>query len=99
MTEPKTILDPAQAKMDKAIEFLVEALASVRAGKASTNLLNGITVDYYGNPTPVSQVASVTVPDTRTVSCSGLYPVSQARMVPSLAMTKLRGIVAVAKSE
>ena len=51
MTEPKTILDPAQAKMDKAIEFLVEALASVRAGKASTNLLNGITVDYYGNPT------------------------------------------------
>ena len=53
MTEPKTILDPAQAKMDKAIEFLVEALASVRAGKASTNLLNGITVDYYGNPTPV----------------------------------------------
>ena len=67
MTEPKTILDPAQAKMDKAIEFLVEALASVRAGKASTNLLNGITVDYYGNPTPVSQVASVTVPDARTV--------------------------------
>ena len=60
MTEPKTILDPAQAKMDKAIEFLVEALASVRAGKASTNLLNG-------NPTPVSQVASVTVPDARTV--------------------------------
>jgi len=57
MTEPKTILDPAQAKMDKAIEFLVEALASVRAGKASTNLLNGITVDYYGN----------TVPDARTV--------------------------------
>ena len=52
MTEPKTILDPAQAKMDKAIEFLVEALASVRAGKASTNLLNGITVDYYGNPRP-----------------------------------------------
>ena len=67
MTEPKTILDPAQAKMDKAIEFLVDALASVRAGKASTNLLNGITVDYYGNPTPVSQVASVTVPDARTV--------------------------------
>ena len=67
MTEPKTILDPAQAKMDKAIEFLVEALASVRAGKASTNLLNVITVDYYGNPTPVSQVASVTVPDARTV--------------------------------
>ena len=65
--EPKEILDAAQGKMDKVIAHLVEALASVRAGKASTNLLNGISVDYYGSPTPVSQVASVTVPDARTV--------------------------------
>ncbi len=67
MIELKTILDPAQTKMDRAIEFLEESLASVRAGRASTNLLNGITVDYYGTPTPISQVASVTVPDARTV--------------------------------
>ena len=56
MTESKTILEPAESKMIKAIDFLREALASIRAGKASPNLLNGIT-----------QVASVTVPDARTV--------------------------------
>ncbi len=67
MTEPQTILNPAEAKMEKIIEFLREALATVRAGKASPNLLNGITVEYYGNPTPIAQVASVTVPDARTV--------------------------------
>ena len=44
--EPKEILDAAQGKMDKVIAHLVEALATVRAGKASTNLLNGISVDY-----------------------------------------------------
>lgn len=67
MTESKTILEPAESKMIKAIDFLRETLASIRAGKASPNLLNGITVEYYGNPTPISQVASVTVPDARTV--------------------------------
>lgn len=67
MIESKTILDAAKAKMDKTIEHLVEELASVRAGKASTNVLNGITVEYYGSETPVSQVASVTVPDARTI--------------------------------
>ncbi len=67
MTEPKTLLDAAQAKMDKTIDHLAEALLTVRAGKASTNVLNGITVDYYGSETPISQLASVTVPDARTV--------------------------------
>ena len=67
MVETKEILDAAQAKMDKVIGFLTEELTSVRAGKASTNILNGIMVDYYGTPTPVSQVASITVPDARTV--------------------------------
>ena len=80
MTEPKTILDPAQAKMDKAIEFLVEALASVRAGKASTNLLNGITVDYYGAPTPIKAVASIGVPEPRTLSVTP-FDASQAGAV------------------
>ncbi len=67
MIESKTILDAAQAKMERSIEHLADELASVRAGKASTNVLNGITVEYYGSETPVSQVASVTVPDARTV--------------------------------
>ncbi len=65
--ESKQILDSATAKMQKAIDHLQEALLAVRAGKASQNLLNGIMVDYYGNPTPVSQVASVNIPDAKTV--------------------------------
>ena len=67
MTDSKTILDAAQARMDKTIDHLDDTLASVRAGKASPNVLNGIMVDYYGTESPVSQVASITVPDARTV--------------------------------
>ncbi len=65
--ESKLILDAAAAKMQKAIEHLTEELLSVRAGKASVNVLNGVMVDYYGSEVPVSQVASVTVPDAKTV--------------------------------
>lgn len=67
MIEPQEILDTAKGKMEKVVTHLAEELSAIRAGKASTNLLNGIMVDYYGSPTPVSQVASVTVPDARTV--------------------------------
>lgn len=62
MIESKELLDAAQVKMDKVIAHLTEELASVRAGKASVNVLNGILVEYYGTPTDISQVASITVP-------------------------------------
>ena len=64
MIESKELLDAAQVKMDKVIAHLTEELASVRAGKASVNVLNGILVEYYGTPTDISQP---TVPDARTV--------------------------------
>ena len=68
MTEQtKQILDSAASKMQKALDYFEEELSNVRAGKASTNLLNGVMVEYYGAATPVSQVASVTVPDAKTV--------------------------------
>ena len=53
--------------MQKAIDFLEETLLNIRAGKASPNALNGVFVDYYGSQTPVSGVASVTVPDAKTI--------------------------------
>ena len=53
--------------MQKAVDFLEESLANIRAGKASVNVLNGVFVDYYGSQTPVSGVASVTVPDEKTI--------------------------------
>ncbi|MBQ5647856.1 MAG: ribosome recycling factor [Alistipes sp.] len=65
--DTKTILNDATARMQKAVDFLEETLANIRAGKASVNVLNGVFVDYYGSQTPVSGVASVTVPDAKTI--------------------------------
>lgn len=65
--ESKTILSDAAARMQKTVDFLEDTLLNIRAGKASTNILNGVFVDYYGSQTPVSGVASVTVPDAKTV--------------------------------
>ena len=65
--DSKTILADASARMQKAVDFLEETLLNIRAGMASTNVLNGVFVDYYGSQTPVSGVASVTVPDAKTI--------------------------------
>lgn len=64
-TQP--ILDAAKEKMQDTLVYLDEELANIRAGKASVNVLNGVIVDYYGTLSPVNQVASVTVPDAKTV--------------------------------
>ena len=66
--EVKEIIKAAEDKMTKSIEHLKEEMANVRAGKASPNVLNGVMVSYYGNLTPVNQVASVAVPDARTIT-------------------------------
>ena len=65
--DTKTILGDATNRMQKAVDFLEETLSNIRAGKASVNVLNGVFVDYYGSQTPVSGVASVTVPDAKTI--------------------------------
>ena len=67
MAEIKEILSTAQTKMQKTIEVLSVDLASVRAGRASVSLLDKVMVEYYGTPTPVNQVASVTVPEPRMI--------------------------------
>ena len=67
MAEIKEILSTAQTKMQKTIEVLRVDLASVRAGRASASLLDKVMVEYYGTPTPVNQVASVTVPEPRMI--------------------------------
>jgi ribosome recycling factor len=57
----------ADQKMKKSIESLRNDLAKVRTGRAHTGLLDHITVDYYGTPTPIPQVANVTLIDARTI--------------------------------
>ena len=65
--DTKTILNDATVRMQKTVDFLEESMANICAGKASVNVLNGVFVDYYGSQTPVSGVASVTVPDAKTI--------------------------------
>lgn len=65
--DTKTIINGATDRMKRTVDHLDEELLNIRAGKASTNVLNSVFVDYYGSQTPVSGVASVTVPDARTI--------------------------------
>ena len=65
--DTKTILNETTDRMQRAVDHLVEELLNIRADKASVNVLNGVFVDYYGSQTPVSGVASVTVPDAKTI--------------------------------
>src|ERR671912_2838459 len=66
--ELTTIIDHAEESMDKAISHLEVELVKVRAGKANPNLIDGLVVDYYGSPTPISQIANISVLDARTLS-------------------------------
>jgi ribosome recycling factor len=65
--EVSMYLDDAKETMEKAMVHLKSELAKVRAGKATPAILDGIVVEYYGAPTPLSQVANVNTPDARTI--------------------------------
>jgi ribosome recycling factor len=68
MTEDiKMYLDDAEESMQKALNHTGVELTKIRAGKASPAMVEDIRVDYYGTPTPISQVANVTTPDARTL--------------------------------
>lgn len=58
-------IDELELNMMKAIETLESRLITVRAGRANASMLNGINVEYYGTPTPINQVANITVPEAR----------------------------------
>lgn len=54
-------------KMEKCVDYLATEFAAIRAGRANPNVLNKIRVDYYGTPTPIQQVANVSVPEPRMI--------------------------------
>lgn len=62
------IIDESEEGMDKAISHLESELIKIRAGKATPNIIDGIVVDYYGNPTPINQVGNISVTDARTLT-------------------------------
>lgn len=63
----QSIKKNAEERMDKAVSSLKKELASLRAGRASANLLDRIQVEYYGTMTPINQLGSITLPDSRTL--------------------------------
>ncbi|VAW38837.1 Ribosome recycling factor [hydrothermal vent metagenome] len=93
------ILDDAKVRMGKSVESLKTELASVRTGRANTALLDGISVDYYGNATALSQVANVAVSDSRTLTITPwekdmVAPIEKAIMKSSLGLNPVSaGIV------
>lgn len=61
------IIDTSSVRMDKAIDHLQSELNSVRTGMANANMLNKVKVDYYGSPTPLNQIAGISVVEGRTL--------------------------------
>jgi ribosome recycling factor len=85
-------LKDLDARMTAALEALGREFASVRTGRASTGLLDGVRADYYGTPTAVNQMASVSVPDARTLviqpwEASQLQAIEKAIMKSDLGLT------------
>lgn len=63
----KEVFEAAETKMNKTVNALINEYAAIRAGRANPAILDKIAVDYYGVPTPVNQMAAVSVPDARTI--------------------------------
>jgi len=78
--DPKTLKAKASEKMQHSIELFKKELASIRTGRASLALLDGIKVDYYGTPTPLGQVATLSVPESRQI----LIQPWEQRIIPDI---------------
>ncbi|WP_150267725.1 ribosome recycling factor [Paenibacillus tepidiphilus] len=89
---PQAVKKNAEERMEKAIGALKRDLATLRAGRASTALLDRIQVEYYGAPTPVNQLANISTPDSRTLLIqpwdrSSLSDIERAIMKSDLGLT------------
>ena len=92
MSDLQSIISNATASMAKSIQHLESELTKIRAGKANPSMLDGIMVDYYGNPTPLNQVGNISVLDARTISIqpwekSMLQAIEKGIMVANIGIT------------
>ena len=87
-----SVLLDAEERMEKALTALDRDFSKLRTGRATTTLVDGIKADYYGTPTPISQMASVAVPDSRTITIQpwdkgGMAAVEKAILKSDLGLT------------
>jgi len=92
MSDINTILEDTSSTMNKAISHLESELTKIRAGKANPGMLEGIMVDYYGNLTPLNQVANISILDARTISLQPwektmLQPIEKGIMAANIGIT------------
>lgn len=92
--EVELIMDDAQSRMNGPLQRLEQELLKLRAGKASPLMLEGVKVDYYGAPTPLSQVANVSTPDARTLIVQAwektmISPIEKAIFAANLGLTPM----------
>lgn len=92
LEELDIILDSVDESMKKAIHFFEGELVKIRAGKASPDMLNGIMAEYYGAPTPISQIANINILDARTLSIQPweknmIAPIERAILMANIGVT------------
>jgi len=88
------VLNDGRGQMDKALTHLHDELLKIRTGKASPTMLSGLLVEYYGNPTPINQVANINASDARTLSIqpwekSMLGAIEQSIFAANLGLTPM----------
>jgi ribosome recycling factor len=88
----KEVLETAKGKMQKAQEHLEMSMLTMRAGKAIPAIFNNVMIDYYGTPTPLPQVSSITSPDAKTILIQPwdknmIAPIEKAIMAANLGFT------------
>ena len=90
--EVELIIEEATDRMQKALDHLEHELAHLRAGRATPVLLDGITVDYYGVNSPLSQVSNINTPDPKTILIQAweknmLGPIEKAILAANIGLT------------
>jgi len=93
MTEELDIIfDSCEEQMQKAIDHLEVEMTKVRAGKANPTMVSHLSVDYYGAPTPLPQVANISIPDARTLTIQPwertmIQPIEKAILAANIGLT------------
>ena len=91
MATAQAVKQKVVEKMEHGIEHLKRELAGLRTGRASVALLDGIRVDYYGNPTPLKQVANIAIPESRLITIQP-YEIKMIREIEKAIQTSDLGL-------
>jgi len=92
MSEIKNVVEHAEEKMLHSLTYLEEALSRIRAGKANVRILDGVKVEYYGSMVPLSNVATISTPDAKTITVLAwekamIKPIEKALMDSDVGIT------------